>query len=127
MRASKILTVGAIAGPLLNFGSRIRIAVNMFGNSPGDPICLIKGDNFTFHTSSSSLSSSHSQQLLQQPHSSQILEGTSPQSARSSKSVLLMRLPLFESTELSLLLRVDDVDYPHRQPCEPVNTPQRPT
>src|SRR5258708_32360845 len=114
MRPSEVLTIRAVAGPLLDFRFRIRISMNVFWPAADDPITFIKGDNFTFHTSSSSLSSSHSQHLRQQPHSSQILEGTSPQSMHSSKSVLLMRLPLSESTEPHLLPWMDEMDRLHR-------------
>jgi hypothetical protein len=87
--------------------------VNVKGSISDDAIRFVKCNDLTFHSPSSSSLSSHPQQFLQQPHSSQINKGTSPHSMHSSKSSLLVRLSLLEATEMHLLSRMDQVDCPH--------------
>src|SRR5258708_3140102 len=81
--ALQILTVRRVASPFVNLGVRIRIAVHMFRPAAYDPIGSIELNYCPSHSSSSS---SHSQQLLQQPQSSQSSWGISPQLSHSSTS-----------------------------------------
>src|SRR5258707_3127947 len=124
MRPRKEFAVRRVTRPLLDLCRRITRPVNVNGSISDNAIKFVKCNDFTFHSSSSS-PSSQSQHPLQQPHSTQISEGTSPHSVHSSKSSLLRRLALSEATEMPLLLRMHQVDHAHRELREAVRSAQR--
>jgi len=49
MWSAKILTVRRVASPLLDLGSWIHTAVEMYGTVTNDAVCFVEGDNFSVH------------------------------------------------------------------------------
>src|SRR6266852_6794483 len=120
----KVFTIRRVTSPLFDFCRRITSPVNVNGAISDNAIRFVQCNDFTFHSSSSS-PSSQSQQAVQQPQCSQIIDGTSPHFMHSSKSSLFMSASFLEATEAPLLFRVDQMDHPHCELGEAVSASQR--